>query len=454
MTPTDRGLSLVRGFFEARGWRPQTFQEHTWKAFLEGGNGLLHSDTGSGKTLAAWFGPIAEYLGEGHDEAEVPPPQVIWITPLRALASDTESTLRESALELGLSWRVERRTSDTAQSVKARQKTSLPSALITTPESLSLLLSYPATYRQLTRLRAVIVDEWHEFLSTKRGVQVELCLARLRKVAPRMRVWGLSATISNLQEAADTLTGGAPGMSMAIVRGSEGHEYEIDTLIPDEIERFPWAGHLGLRMVQQVAEELDTCSSALVFTNTRSQTELWYRSLLELRPAWAGQIAIHHGSLHRSTRRWVEENINSGALRCVVCTSSLDLGVDFAPVERVFQVGSPKGVARILQRAGRSGHQPGRISRITCVPTHAIELLEFAAVRVAAEERAIEPRIPRSKPLDLLVQHLVTVALGTGFEPDELLEEVRATRAFRMLSYAEWQWALRFAESGGETLKA
>jgi ATP-dependent helicase Lhr and Lhr-like helicase len=450
----DRGLSLVRRYFEARHWRPQAFQEDTWMAFLGGSNGLLHSDTGSGKTLAAWLGPVAEYLSEVEDQSEAPPPQVLWITPLRALASDTEATLRESAAELGLAWRVERRTSDTTQTVKARQKVSLPSALITTPESLSLLLSYPATYSQLADVRAVIVDEWHEFLSTKRGVQVELCLARLRSFAPRMRIWGLSATISNLEEAADALTGGLSSRPMSIVRGSVGHAYEIDTLIPEEIERFPWAGHLGLKMVQQVAEELDACSSALVFTNTRSQTELWYRSLLEIRPEWAGQIAIHHGSLHRTTRRWVEENINSGALRCVVCTSSLDLGVDFAPVERVFQVGSPKGVARILQRAGRSGHQPGRTSRITCVPTHAIELLEFAAVRVAAEERAIEPRIPRPKPLDLLIQHIVTTALGTGFEARELLEEVRSTRAYRDLTEDEFQWALRFAESGGETLAA
>src|SRR5690606_19767183 len=195
-------------------------------------------------------------------------------------------------------------------------------------------------------------------------------------------------------------------------------------------------------------------SSALIFTNTRSQTELWYHAILSERPQWAGQIALHHGSLDRQSRRWVEKGLSEGRLRCVVCTSSLDLGVDFAPVERVFQVGSPKSIARMMQRAGRSGHRPGVTSRATGIPTHALELLEYASARDVAEAGLLESRIPVDKPLDVLVQHLVTVALGDGFVPEELLREVRTTYAYRNLTDEEWEWALYFASTGGPTLAA
>ena len=205
----------------------------------------------------------------------------------------------------------------------------------------------------------------------------------------------------------------------------------VDTVIPDTIERFPWGGHMGMRQVSAVADAIGEAQTSLVFTNTRSQCEVWYQALLEARPEWAGLIALHHGSLDQEVRDWVERGLKSGLLKVVVCTSSLDLGVDFLPVERVFQIGSPKGVARLMQRAGRSGHAPGRPSRVTIVPTHALELVEAAAAREAVEQRQIEGRETPEKPFDVLVQHLVTVAIGGGFDAQELYGEIRSTYAYR-----------------------
>jgi ATP-dependent Lhr-like helicase len=300
------------------------------------------------------------------------------------------------------------------------------------------------------------VDEWHELMGSKRGVQTELCLARLRQWRPTLRTWGLSATLGNLDVAAATLLGVdeagrvQPG---PIVRGVAPKEIVIDSLLPVSVGRFPWAGHMGLTMLEQVAAAIEEGRTTLVFTNTRNQAETWYQALINARPDWAGVIALHHGSLSADSRSWVEDGLRSGALRCVVATSSLDLGVDFSPVDRVLQVGSPKGVARLLQRAGRSGHQPGVTSRVTCVPTHAFELVEVAAVRDALAAGHIEGRQPLYKPLDVLIQHLVTVALGSGFQSDVLLAEVRRAHAYHDLTDAEWQWALAFVTSGGNALE-
>jgi ATP-dependent helicase Lhr and Lhr-like helicase len=228
---------------------------------------------------------------------------------------------------------------------------------------------------------------------------------------------------------------------------------QVDSIIPPQLDRFPWAGHLGLSLAEPVAMVVGDGRSALVFTNTRAQSEIWYQALLDARPEWAGQIALHHGSLERDTREWVEQALRDGRLRCVVSTSSLDLGVDFSPVDTVVQIGSPKGVARLMQRAGRSGHRPGVASRVVCVPTHALELIEIAAARDAIQAGRIEARPPVEAPLDVLVQHLVTVALGGGFQAAELLAEVRSAYAYRDLSDAEWRWALDFATRGGAALQ-
>jgi len=454
-------LDPALGWFARHGWKPFAFQQEIWRAYLDGESGLAHAATGTGKTYAAWFGPLLQWLAEHPDPAHWPsqPPRlrVLWITPLRALAADTEQSLRAPLAELGLPWSVERRTGDVSSHAKGRQLKKPPTALITTPESLSLLLSQPDARSFFADLEAVVIDEWHELMGTKRGVQTELCLARLRGWRPALRTWGLSATLGNLDTARAVLLGvDVTGQERAgrLVRGEAPKSVVIDSLIPDRVERFPWAGHLGLKMLPQVVDAIEEGRTALIFTNTRSQTELWYQALIHARPDWAGDIALHHSSLAPDTRKWVEDGLKDGYLRCVVCTSSLDLGVDFAPVDRVLQVGSPKGVARLLQRAGRSGHQPGVESRATCVPTHALELVEVAAARHAIATGHIEGREPPDKPLDVLVQHLVTVALGGGFVEAELLAEVRTAYSYRTLGNDEWQWALDFVVNGGDALQA
>ncbi len=412
---------------------------------------MIHAATGTGKTYAAWLGPLQEWM-DGDGEAN-PPLRVLWITPLRALVADTEQSLRAPLRDLNIPWRMEARTGDTKASLRAKQEKRLPTALVTTPESLALLLAREDACEHFSHLHMVVVDEWHELMGTKRGVLTELELARLRKWNPEMRTWGLSATLGNLQTAAATLL----GMNAApprIVRGVVPKVVRIDSLVPEHMDKFPWAGHLGVNMLPQVVEAIEEGATTLVFTNTRSQCEIWYQALLDARPEWAGLIAIHHGSLERKLRDWVEDGLRSGALRCVVCTSSLDLGVDFSPVDRVIQIGSPKGIARLLQRAGRSGHRPGVPSRITCAPTHAFELVEVAAARDAYRAGLIESRFPVDRPLDLLAQHAVTIALGGGFRSGELLEEVRGTHAYRDLTDAEWQWVLDFITRGGEALRA
>lgn len=445
----DAPPEQLERWFAERGWTPFPFQREVWAAYRQGESGLIHSATGSGKTLAAFLGPVAEAQARG----DLAPSglRVLWLTPMRALAGDTALSLERALAGSDLGWTVGLRTGDTSPAERAKQARKLPSVLVTTPESLSLMLSLADARDRLSSLAAVVVDEWHELLGSKRGVQAELALARLRRWNPGLRTWGLSATLGNLPEALDTLLAGVPGR---LVRGVADKRIDIDTLIPPEVDRFPWAGHLGLVMLPDVVQALEGSRSTLIFTNTRSQAEIWYQGLLEARPDWAGLVALHHGSLDPEARRWVERELKAGNLKAVVTTSSLDLGVDFSPVERVLQVGSPKGVARLLQRAGRSGHSPGQASRVTCVPTHALEFLEGAAARRAAATGKIEARRPVDRPLDLLAQHLVTIAAGEGFVADELLAEVRSTRAFRGLTDAEWRWVLDFVCRGGASLEA
>ncbi len=462
-------LHAAEEWFASKGWAPLDYQRDVWRAYLAGESGLVHAATGTGKTLAAWWGPLLEwYASEGYAKsksrprvrrATAPPLRVLWITPLRALAADTLASLAAPIDDLAIPWTLESRTGDTAPGMRARQGKRLPTALVTTPESLTLFLTRADAREIFSDLRTVVVDEWHELMGTKRGVQVELALARLRTLASdaesTLRIWGLSATIGNLDDARDALLGVGPRAHDArIIRGTETKAVVVDSLIPPLVERFPWAGHLGTGMVPQVVEAIESGQSSIVFTNTRSQTEIWYQAILAARPEWAGSIALHHGSLDRRTRDWVENGMRVGTLRCVVATSSLDLGVDFSPVDRVLQIGSPKGVARMLQRAGRSGHRPGELSRITCVPTNTLELLEVAAVRDGFESGVIEGRLPVERPLDVLTQHLVTVALGGGFAPDALLAEVRSTRAYADLTDDEWAWCLAFVSAGGESLQA
>ncbi len=455
--------TLADEWFERHGWTPFPFQREVWQAVAEGSSGLLHATTGSGKTYAVWLAALNQFADPPRAKAgssarrvrkravSAPALTVLWITPMRALAADTERALNAPLHELHLPWTVGVRTGDTTAAQRAKQSRRLPTVLITTPESLSLLLSRADAREALADVRMVVVDEWHELIGNKRGVQLQLALARLRRWQPALITWGLSATLGNLAHAVEVLM---PKNDGQLIEGEQVKEILIDTLLPPGIERFPWAGHLGLRLLPQVVAEIERSSTSLVFTNTRSQSEIWYRAILEARPEWAGLIAVHHGSLDRKVRSWVEVAIKAGKLKAVICTSSLDLGVDFLPVERVLQIGSPKGIARLLQRAGRSGHAPGRVSRLTMVPTHSLELVESVAAQDAIAARQVEPRLSPEKPLDVLVQHLVTVGLGGGFKPEELRAEVAATFAYRNLTDEEWQWALGFVRHGGSSLNA
>ncbi|PMV86068.1 MULTISPECIES: ligase-associated DNA damage response DEXH box helicase [Pseudomonas] len=445
-------------WFSARDWKPFAFQKQVWTAVKRGESGLLHASTGAGKTYAVWFAALNRYA-TSIAPVEKPrkrkplaePLTVLWITPMRALAADTARALEAPLHDLQIPWSVGLRTGDTSSSERARQSRRLPTTLITTPESLTLMLARADALAALSTLRMVVVDEWHELLGNKRGVQLQLALARLRRWNTDLIVWGVSATLGNQAHAEQVLIPQGGGIS---VQGQTSKELRVDTLLPPAIERFPWAGHIGLKMLPQVVAEIDSSPSSLVFTNTRAQSEIWYQALLEARPDWAGLIALHHSSLSRDTRDWVERALKEGQLKAVVCTSSLDLGVDFLPVERVLQIGSAKGVARLMQRAGRSGHAPGRVSRVTLVPTHSLELIEAAAAQDAVAQRSIEPRESPHKPLDVLVQHLVSMALGGGFVPDELYEEVRRTWAYQDLTAADWTWALAFVRHGGLSLTA
>jgi len=463
LTVTADALSTLEGWFASRGWQPFDFQRDVWRAYANGESGLIHAATGTGKTYAAWMGPVLEALAEPpraramRKRADAEPLRVLWITPLRALAADTEQALRAPLEALGLPWTVESRTGDTSAAQRARQRSRLPTALVTTPESLSLLLCRKDHAAIFANLRCVVVDEWHELLSTKRGAMVELALARLRTLCPALRTWGVSATLGNLDVAADTLLGfdalDAP-RPRQLVRGVIPKDVMVEALVPETMDRFPWAGHLNTKLLPEVMTRLAAAESAIVFTNTRSQCEIWFQSIIAANPAWFEFTAIHHGSLSRQQREDVEDGLKSGRYRVVVATSSLDLGVDFAPVDLVMQIGSPKGVARLLQRAGRSGHAPGRESRVVCVPTHAFELVEVAAARDAIRAGAIEKREPIDRPLDLLAQHLVTLALGGGFTRTDVLRELRSTRAYRSLTEQELDWVIDFITRGGDALKA
>ncbi|NHZ36648.1 ligase-associated DNA damage response DEXH box helicase [Massilia rubra] len=439
----------IDDWFAARKWKVFPFQRAVWRAALAGESGLLHANTGAGKTYAVWLAALLRGALAGKRRASGL--RVLWITPMRALAADTQRALEESSAVLAPGWTVGARTGDTGSSERARQSRAMPSALITTPESLSLLLSHAAAQTQCASLDMIIIDEWHELMGSKRGVQVQLALARLRHWNPQLVVWGLSATMGNLAQAQDVLLGEGKG---TLVEGDLKKEIRVDTLIPANVSRFPWGGHLGIAMLQPVIQEIEDYNATLVFTNTRSQSELWYQNILEARPDWAGVIALHHGSLAREVREWVENGLKKGELKAVICTASLDLGVDFLPVERVLQIGSAKGIARLLQRAGRSGHAPGRVSRVTLVPTNSMELLEAAGAKQAVAARRIEGRLVPNKPFDVLVQHLVTVALGGGFRSGQLYEEVRSAWSYRALTPEEWQWALDFVARGGQSLTA
>ncbi|MFN7119831.1 MAG: ligase-associated DNA damage response DEXH box helicase [Saprospiraceae bacterium] len=492
-------LQRARDWFAQQNWTPFPFQEEAWRRYLAGESGLVNAPTGSGKTYSLIIPILLEFiknqpqsslLGGAEKGQEVPSPltpqggtasqhppsggtrgghglQAIWITPIRALTKEIQQFAQRAVQGLGLNWTVGVRSGDTSTSERTKQKEKPPELLITTPESLHLMLATKGYPQLFKNVKSIVIDEWHELIGSKRGVQVELALSRLRALLPELKVWGISATIGNMQEAVAPLLspprgddgavefppGGSGGWD-GIIRSNVHKKIEVISVLPDEIETFPWAGHLGIKLAHKVLPIIENSKSTLIFTNTRAFCERWYQTLLEIQPDLAGVLAMHHSSLSREIRDWVENALHEGSLKAVVATSSLDLGVDFRPVETVIQIGSPKGVARFLQRAGRSGHQPGATSKIYFVPTHSLELLEGAALREAINRGEMESRIPYIRSFDVLAQYLVTLAVSEGFKPQEIYHEIKKTYSFSSITQDEWAWVLNFITSGGDSLHA
>jgi ATP-dependent Lhr-like helicase len=483
-----KGYTIVSEWLAKKGFKAFAYQQEAWQYIINGESGLVNAPTGTGKTFSVFLGSLIQFINqhpldyEGRSKSGL---QLIWITPLRALAKDIGRAMEEVIEELGMQWKVGIRNGDTSLGDRQKQKRQMPEVLIITPESLHLLLAqkhYPDVFKSLTILA---VDEWHELIGSKRGVQIELAISRIvgmhldksnntagketplindptSNLKPQtsnpstLSLWGISATIGNLEQAMEVLLYPLTSRNDKkgiIVRARLQKKIEIDSIIPDEIEKYPWAGHLGIKLAHKVLPILEQSKTTLIFINTRGMSEMWYQTLLHIAPELAGLIALHHGSIERELRTWVEEALHEGKLKAVVCTASLDLGVDFRPVETVIQVGSPKGVARFLQRAGRSGHSPDAVSKIYFLPTHSLELIEAAALKSAISQQFIESREPMLLCYDVLIQYLGTLAVSDGFVPDLIWKEVKSTHCFSELTEPEWQEILFFIISGGNALQ-
>jgi len=457
MTSRKTLFETGEDWFRDQGWKPFPFQTQTWTAFLQGKNGLLNAPTGSGKTYALWVPIVLNYIKNNPDaKRRKPGLKAIWITPLRALSVEIKQAAERVVNDLGVPMEVGIRSGDTSQGERAKQKGKMPDLLITTPESLQLLLASKGYEKTFEDCSAIVVDEWHELLGTKRGVQMELALSRLKTIAPSMRIWGISATIGNLETARQVLLGvnSAHYNNSVLIKAQLHKKIKVISIIPEKMDAYPWRGHMGLHLIDEVAQIVRNSKTTLIFTNVRSACELWYQTLLEKYPEFAGEMAMHHGSIDRETRLWVENAIRNEDLKVVVCTSSLDLGVDFAPVETIIQVGGPKGVARFLQRAGRSNHRPGKESLIYFLATHAIELVEASALRKAAAATVVEDRVPYLGSYDVLVQYLNTLAVSDGFFPEAIYDEIRSTFCYQTITDDHWNWVLNFITNGSQSLQA
>jgi ATP-dependent Lhr-like helicase len=483
-----KGYQLIEAWLKAKSFKPFPFQEATWQHILNGESGLVNAPTGCGKTYSVFLGALMQFINDhpnNYQQQKNNGLQLLWITPLRALAKDIGRAMEEVIASLGMQWQVAIRNGDTPVAERAKQKKKMPEVLIITPESLHLILTqknYPELFKTL---RILAVDEWHELMGSKRGVQTELAISRIVGVcnaadcnaaeygdaacsdaeygvvadkadsiepSRAVQVWGISATIGNLTEAKDVLLS-TLNQTGVIVRAEIHKPIEVHTIIPEEIERYPWAGHLGIKLAAKLVPIIEQSKTCLIFINTRGMSETWYQTLLNIAPQLAGAIALHHGSIEQELRLWVEEALHTEKLKAVVCTASLDLGVDFRPVDTVIQVGSPKGVARFLQRAGRSGHRPGEVSKIYFLPTHSLELVEAAALKTAIAEQAIESKEPMLLCYDVLLQYLCTLAIGEGFRAEQIFEEIKSTWCYADLQENEWQELLQHLTHGGNALQ-
>ena len=455
-----KGETIIQNWYTQKKWKQFPFQQEMMESYLNGFSGLLNAPTGSGKTFAMFLPFLADYINQhpqDYQKRKNNGLQMLWITPLRALTNDIQKAMQTVVDDLEIPWKIGARTGDSSPAEKQAIKRKPPEVLLTTPESLHLMLAqkdYPKTFENL---KVVVTDEWHELLGTKRGVQLELGLSRLKGLAVKddksLQIWGISATIGNLSEAAEVLLGiNHPIEKKAIIRSDINKLLEIRSIIPKEIEKYSWSGHIGLKLLPEVMEIVAKSKTTLIFTNTRAQSEIWYQAILNKYPEYAGIMAMHHGSLDNELRTWVENALHAEILKVVVCTSSLDLGVDFRPVDTIIQIGSPKGVSRFMQRAGRSGHSPGETSRAWFVPTHSLELLEGACLKYAIEHQIFESRDPILLAFDVLIQYLVTLAVSDGFRADEIFHEVKNTYAFADMHRREFGELLDFITTGGASL--
>ena len=440
------GYQIIKKWMDEKDRKPFSFQSETWFKFSNNYSGMVIAPTGFGKTFSVFLAVVIDYMN--HPENYKPGMKLLWITPLRALAKDIAKAMSEALDEIGLDWEVSVRNGDTPKNIRAKQTKKMPDILIITPESLHLLLAQKQHQKFFNKLQCIVVDEWHELLSSKRGVMTELAVSRIFSYQKKLRIWGITATIGNLEEAMEVLI--PYDIKKTKIVAKEKKKIEIKSVFPDDVEVLPWAGHLGTKLVDKIIPIILESQTTLVFTNTRSQAEMWYQVLLNTHPDFAGQIAIHHSSVDKDIRIWIEENLSSGYLKAVISTSSLDLGVDFKPVDTVIQIGSSKGIARFLQRAGRSGHSPFETSKIYFVPTHSLELIEVAALKETVKQNKIEPREPLVLCYDVLLQFVLTLAVGDGFNEKETYKQITSTNAFRELSSEEWTWILTFITVGGK----
>lgn len=453
----NKGFRKADQWFKSMEWVPLPFQYETWEAFNHGKSGMVNAPTGSGKTYSILVAAFIEYINSHPDNNKTSGKeglQLIWVTPIKALAKEILLSCDKAILGMNLPWKAEIRTGDTTVKDRKSQTKNPPQILITTPESLHVILATDGYSKILNTVKTIVVDEWHELIGSKRGVQTELVVSKLFSLNPKIKIWGISATIGNMSEAIEVLLNVVPTENRALIIADMTKTIALHSVIPDEIERYPWAGHLGLKLADKVLHILNGSKTSLIFTNTRAQCEIWYQKLLEMDPDLAGQIAMHHGSISKEIREWVEEALYEGKIKAVVCTSSLDLGVDFRPVETIIQIGSPKGVSRFIQRAGRSGHQPGASSHIWFVPTHALELVEAAGLRLAMAQNKIEDRVPYIRSFDVLIQYLMTLAVSEGFYPDQVFHEIKKTFCFASTTHEEWRQILNYLLMGGDSLKA
>lgn len=445
----SEGLRIINNWMAEKGQAPFPFQMQTWQRYANGYSGMVIAPTGFGKTFSVFLAVVIDYLN--YPEKYPKGLKLLWVSPLRSLAKDLAKAMTEAVEEIGLDWSVQVRNGDTPTATRRRQERLMPDILLTTPETMHLLFSQKKNSRWFKHLKCVAIDEWHELLGNKRGVLTELAISQLRHYAPKLRIWGITATIGNLEEAKFVLLPYSD-LKVTTITAKQKKKLDIISVLPDEIEVLPWAGHLGGKMVDKILPIIASNTTTLIFTNTRGQAELWYQLLLTAQPDLAGILAIHHGSIDKKLRNWIEDNIASGYLKAVVCTSSLDLGVDFKPVDCVVQIGSVKGIARFIQRAGRSGHSPFERSKIYFVPTHSLELVEVSALKEAVKDKQMESRDPMVLTFDVLVQFMVTLAVGEGFDTHNLFQRVNQVHAFQYLTKDDWQWCLHFITKGGKTL--